>query len=172
MSEGNKENKNDFWDSNPKTAIAMLLFPILFIVCLFGNIRQTFDYFKYLNWPSTQGEILEVKLRERQYTAKNKLHYQYIPQVHYQYFVNGNVFYGNIVSPFDSGRGTKEYATDFIKNYKPNDKVPVFYSISNPRNSFLEKRMNDRTKGNYLLTLLCFVISFVLWRYWKTLLYI
>lgn len=112
------------------------------------------------SWPSTDGKIISTSIRLDQIDDEDSTRIRFIPQVHFEYEVNGALFEGKrIIYGSEPNFGSREKAQDFLRAYTEGSFVKVFYNPENPVEAVLSQGM--RKMGASLIVGIILIVLMV-----------
>ena len=119
-------------------------------------------------WPSAPGKITGQQIRIDEIDDDDNNRVRYIPEVHFEYQVDGNHYQGKRVS-FGSEPDfpSRQKAETFLETYPVDSVTTVFYNPENPQEAVLSQGMRKMTAslivGIVLVVLMvCFLCPVVM----------
>lgn len=93
-------------------------------------------------WPSTEGRITGHKIRVDEVGDDDSSRVSYVPEVHYEYPVEGSLHQGKRIS-FGSEPSfpSRKKAEDFLESYPVGSTIPVYYNPEKPQEAVLSQTM-------------------------------
>ncbi len=117
------------------------IFPLLFVAVGAGTgffgIRGLIRAKDSVDWPSTQGSIVESSVERRHSGGKNRST-TYHAGILYEFTVEGTTFNGNRVAYGDYGASNPSHARRIVNRYPEGKDVTVYYMSGNPEECLLE----------------------------------
>lgn len=120
--------------------IPLAALAIGFVCELYGK-RDLSYAIESINWPGTQGVIIESRVWEH---SDEDFSPEYDPEIKYSYKVNGRVYINDAVNYDRVNRG-EEWAKNVISDYPQGHIVTVYYKPDNPEFSVLERGVSAST---------------------------
>lgn len=118
------------------------IFPLLFILVgasvLFLGLRGLVRAKASVDWPNTQGEIVESSVDRRRSSGNDGSSTTYHAEILYEFSVDGTLFNGSRVAYGDYGSSNPSHARRIVNNYPKGKSVTVYYMPGNPEESLLE----------------------------------
>ncbi len=125
------------------------IFPLIFIVVggsvLFVGLRGLVRAKASVDWPNTQGEIVESSVDRRRSSGSNGSSTTYHAEILYEFSVDGTTFNGSRVAYGDYGSSNPSHARRIVNNYPEGKRVTVYYMPGNPEESLLEPGVQAKT---------------------------
>lgn len=150
--------------------VVILFWLILGIVCVKYGTRNAGHAIDSINWPHTQGVIIESHVWEHEDDDSSVKSYD--PIIKYSYTVNGKTYTNDVVNYDYVNRG-KEWAENVIADYPKNQQIPVFYKPDKPEFSVLERGATASTSIPIYLGYASIIFSIIyclarsIWSVWK-----
>ena len=130
------------------------------LLCAYSTIYQI----RIRQWPSTQGELVNLGIEKFGAAAWVKSKRQYVSGAVYHYNVAGERYEGTRISPwiFVASHNAKAILKKQVKSVRrdPNGSVKVFYNPRNPKKSFL---LLPGKVGVSVTAALCVLPMFLFW---------
>lgn len=118
------------------------IFPLIFVVVgasvAFFGIRGLVRAKTSLNWPSTQGKVVESSVERQRSSGSNGSSTTYHAEILYEFTVDGTTFNGDRVAYGDYGSSSPSHARRIVNHYPKGKSVTVHYMPSNPEECLLE----------------------------------
>ena len=119
-------------------------------------------------WPSAPGKITGQKIRIDEIDDDDNSRVRYIPEVHFEYQVDGNLYQGKRLSlGSEPDFPSRQKAEAFLGAYPVESVTTVFYNPENPQEAVLSQGMRKMTAsliiGIVLVVLMvCFLCPVVM----------
>ena len=119
------------------------IFPLIFVVVgasvAFFGIRGLVRAKASVDWPSTQGKIVESSVeRHRSSGSKGRSSTTYHAEILYEFTIDGTTYNGDRVAYGDYGSSNPSHARRVVNNYSQGKNVTVHYLPDNPEECLLE----------------------------------
>lgn len=150
--------------------IVILFWLILGIACVIFGTRDAGHAIESINWPYTQGVIIESHVWEHEDDDSSAKSYD--PMIKYSYTVNGKTYTNDLVNYDYVNRG-KEWAENVIADYPEGQQVTVSYKPDKPEFSVLERGVTGSTYLPIYFGYASIVFSIIyllarsIWSVWK-----
>jgi hypothetical protein len=120
-------------------------------------------------WPSTPGKIIGHRIRvDETEDADGDSRVRYVPEVHFEYQVDGIVYQGKRISfGSEPDFGLRPKAQAFLESYPVESETTAYYNPDNPQEAVLSQTMRKMTAhlivGIVLLVMMiCFLCPVVI----------
>ena len=99
-------------------------------------------------WPQVEGRVVSTNIRVDEMDDEDSYRVSYIPEVHFEYHVEGLLFDGKrIAFGSEVSFGMRKKAEAFLTEYPVGSAVSVFYNPDNPKEAVLSQKMRSMTAG-------------------------
>jgi hypothetical protein len=115
------------------------------VVLIFQYMRNKQKAQASTTWPSTPGKITGHKIRVDE-SADDDNRVRYIPEVHFEYMVDGNPYQGKRIS-FGSEPDfpSRQKAEAFLETYPVESNTTIYYNPEAPQEAVLSQSMRKMT---------------------------
>ncbi len=116
--------------------ILFFIVPLLFISAFWGPAVCQYSHEKaVMKWPWVKGAIIEIHIKEE----RDDESFYFCGYIHYTYTVNKIKLKNNKYSPGQTVicKKKKNELKLFLKQFKLNQKISVFYNPKNPKKSYM-----------------------------------
>lgn len=100
------------------------------------------------SWPFTEGEVVANDVRIDEIDDEDFTRVRYIPQVRFEYQVDGQSYTGKRISyGSDPSFNSRQKALDFLNQFPVGNPVRVFYNPEKPQEAVLSQELRKMTAG-------------------------
>lgn len=114
-----------------------------------------------LEWPTAQGQIVtsEMDMRREKSGGSTARHYQYRPNILYEYSVDGARYTSKKVAVVGMTSRDQKDIKPILRRYKEGSSVTVYYNPEDPKSAILEPGVTWRTYMPLGLGILFFMVG-------------
>ncbi|MFC1452145.1 DUF3592 domain-containing protein [Verrucomicrobiota bacterium] len=125
------------------------IFPLIFVVVgasvAFLGIRGLIRAKASVDWPSTQGNIVESSVERHRSSGSKGSSTTYHAEILYEFTVAGTTFNGDRVAYGDYGSSSSSHARRIVNRYPKGKSVTVHYMPGNPEQCLLEPGLKGQS---------------------------
>jgi len=125
------------------------IFPLIFVVVgasvVFFGIRGLTRARASIEWPSTQGTIVESSVERHRSSGSNGSSTTYHAEILYEFVVDGTTYNGDRVAYGDYGSSSPSHARHIVNRYPEGKSIAVYYMPGNPEECLLEPGMKGQS---------------------------